>query len=150
MGLYFLSSSFFSEQGVTFLAIYSCSQKKITRCSLRRGISLGLALQLVHAVTIVPHRNLPESVHVNKTLADNRRNCVRVHLTAEIRSSKAFYRNRRQYQSAQVFLAQGWAGLALQLIQALSGMGFTRLGKRCLRVAPRKFFGSRGREAIWV
>lgn len=79
----------------------------------------------------MPHRTWPESVHVNKTLADNRRNCVCVHLTTETKSSKAFNRNKRKYQSAQVFLAQGWAGLALQLIQALSAMGFTWPGKCC-------------------
>lgn len=74
-----------------------------------------------------------------------------VHLTTETKSSKAFNRNKRKYQSAQVFLAQGWAGLALQLIQALSAMGFTWPGKCCLlRVTPRKFFGSRGRDTIWV
>jgi len=67
-------------------------------------------------------------------------------LTTEIKSSKAF---NRKYQPTQDFLAQDWAGSALQLIQALSGMGFPSRGKGCpARAAPSKLFGSGRREAM--
>ena len=65
-----------------------------------------------------------------------------VHLTTEIKSSKVFNRNKRKYQSAEDFSAQDWAGLALQLIRAPSGMGFTSRGKRC----PAE---SRPKQALW-
>lgn len=54
-----------------------------------------------------------------------------VHLTTEIKSSEVFNRKKRKYRSVEDILAQDWAGLALQLIQSLSGMGFTSPGKCC-------------------
>lgn len=105
------SSSFqvFCDLGVTFPAISSCSHNP------HSGLFKGLKFPRPCSQAVQSCGELPESLHVGKPPEAAGGELVAVPLLAELKSLKAF--NRKQNKMLAC------AGLALQLLQAVSGMG---------------------------